>query len=167
MSAAAAPPYLVRPADGHPVPTLGMVHKVEPDGYGGALFIAEGTIPPGMAIFPHTHTREDECALVLAGELMYEIGDAVFAAPAGSYVRKPRGIAHAFWNAGSAPARVMEIHTPGGMAGFYDELGELFATPGLDEGERRARWDALAGRYGLINHWERVPGFLARHGLTR
>jgi hypothetical protein len=41
-----------------------------------------------------------------------QIGDQFIEAPAGSYVIKPRGLPHAFWNPGSTPALALE-HQPG------------------------------------------------------
>jgi quercetin dioxygenase-like cupin family protein len=44
----------------------------------------------------------------------------------GSYVVKPRGVPHAFFNAGPGTVRVMEILTPGGeFEGCFDEYEEI------------------------------------------
>jgi quercetin dioxygenase-like cupin family protein len=62
----------------------------------------------------HTHAREDECSYVLQGELTCYVGGEVVLTQNGSYVLKPRGVPHAFHNAGSETVRVIEILTPGG-----------------------------------------------------
>ena len=82
---------LIGPDDGARLPVLGITHKVTAEGLGGALTSIEGRIPPGDMIPPHTHTREDECAFVLEGELTFDVGGRIVAAPAGSFVLKPRG----------------------------------------------------------------------------
>ena len=53
---------------------------------------------------------------MLEGEVGFEVGDEVFTAAAGQLVAKPRGIWHAFWNAGDVPARVLEVISPAGSS---------------------------------------------------
>jgi len=53
-------------------------------------------------------------------------------------VRKPRGQAHTFWNAGDEPLRFLEIISPGAFAGYFRELEIDFSTI-----------PALAERHGL------------------
>jgi quercetin dioxygenase-like cupin family protein len=60
---------------------------------------------------PHTHTREDECSFVLEGEMMCYVAGEVVLAQKGSYVIKPRGVPHTFYNTGAETVRVMEILT--------------------------------------------------------
>jgi quercetin dioxygenase-like cupin family protein len=57
---------------------------------------------------------------VLEGEIGVQVGDEVSGARAGDLVFKPRGDPHAFWNAGDAPARALEIISP---AGFVERHG--------------------------------------------
>jgi mannose-6-phosphate isomerase-like protein (cupin superfamily) len=155
---------IVRPEDGAPIPMLAMWRKVAAQVDGG-LLVMEGEIAPGQLILPHTHTREDECAYVLAGELTYQLGEDVWTVTAGSYVVKPRGIPHAFWNAGAHPARVMEMHAPGQMTGFYAELAAIFQTeePGSQAWQRA--FAGLNERYGIIQHWDRVAELSSRYGV--
>ncbi len=157
-------PVVVRPEDGSPS-GFGMVHKLMAEWYGGALAILEGTIAPGQLIPPHTHRREDECSYVMTGDLTFLVGDEVVSASAGCYVVKPRDIAHAFWNGSASPARVMEIHTPGGFERHYDEMRQLDEA-GLTNGERRAAVSEIQQRYGLEFHWERVPTLIEEYGLV-
>jgi quercetin dioxygenase-like cupin family protein len=63
--------------------------------------------------------------MTLLGRLRY-IGGEVVLAQEGSYVVKPRGVPHAFFNAGPGTVRVMEILTPGGeFEGYFDEYEEI------------------------------------------
>ncbi len=82
----------------------------------------------------------------------------------GSFALKPRGIAHAFWNAGSEPARVLEIHSPGGFDRYYDELAALVTAPMADQ-DRGQAMGQMQARYGLTAHWDRVPEYIARYGV--
>jgi len=148
---------------GRPVPALSMVNKVGAEFLNGQILIMEGVINPGQMILPHTHTREDECAYVLAGTLTYQIGQHVRDAQAGTYVVKPRGVPHAFWNATALPARVMEIHVPATFDRFYDELAGIFANHNPAEPAWRQAFDELNQRYGLIQHWELAQQIADQH----
>ncbi len=156
---------LVRPGDGAEIPNVGMRHKVDPQPFGGALGIVEGTIHPGTLIPPHTHSREDECFYVLEGTLTFDHDGVEEQADTGAYVIRPRGISHAFWNGGTAVARVMVIHTPGTFVRMYDELGALSGRSDLDPEARRREEFELVARWGLTFHWERVAGIAQRHGV--
>jgi quercetin dioxygenase-like cupin family protein len=87
---------LISPEEGAHLPVLDITHKVTAEDFGGAFTIAEGSLPPGEMIPPHTHTREDECNFVLEGELTLDVGGEIVVAPAGSFAIKPRDVYHAF-----------------------------------------------------------------------
>jgi uncharacterized cupin superfamily protein len=48
----------------------------------------------------HRHSREDEISHVLEGELTVQQDDRRDTAGVGGTIVKPRGVFHAFWNAG-------------------------------------------------------------------
>lgn len=152
--------------EGEAIPSLGMTVKVRAH-HLAELFIVEGVIDPGVMIFPHTHSREDECSYLLSGELTYLIGDDVRVATEGGYVVRPRGIRHAFWNATDNPARIMEIHTPATFDGFYHRVGTILAGEGLHTPEGRAAFDELSAEYGLVHHWDLVPERVEWYGVGR
>jgi quercetin dioxygenase-like cupin family protein len=156
---------IVKPGSGSAVPLLGMWHKVDAGHLEGRLLVMEGEIQPGQFIVPHTHTREDECTYVLSGELTYQLGEEVRLVTAGTYVVKPRGIAHAFWNAAAEPARVVEMHVPATLGGFYDELAAIFESdePGSPAWQRA--FDQLNDRFGIIQHWDRIAEISQRFGV--
>lgn len=158
---------VVGPEEGARLPVLDIVHKVTSNDSGGSLVVDEWGLSPGQTIPPHTHAHEDEYSFVLAGELTCYVGGEVVVAPKGSYVVKPRGVPHAFYNAGTVAVRVMEILTPGGsFEGYFDEY-EGIVSGALDEdGRRRARAD-LGGRYGISWHDGLVPEVEARFGLRQ
>ena len=155
----------IGPREGVRLPVLDIVHKVTAETSGGSLTVEEWSLPPGQMIPPHTHAREDECSFVLEGELTSFVGGEVVVAPAGSYVIKPRGVAHAFYNAGAATVRIMEILTPGdNFAGYFDEY-EKITSRGLAEDEHRRARAELGGRYGITWHEELVPEVEASFGI--
>ena len=155
----------VGPNEGARLPTLDIVHKVTARHSGGSLVVDEWGLSPGQMIPPHTHDREDECTFVLEGELSCYVGGEVVVAPAGSYVVKPRGVPHAFHNAGTETVRVMEILTPGGaFEGYFDEYEEI-ASGGMDDEERSVARAELGGRYGITWHDDLIPEVEARFGI--
>jgi quercetin dioxygenase-like cupin family protein len=155
---------LIGPDEGVHLSILGITHKVTAESFGGAFTIIEASIPPGDMIPPHTHTREDECAFVLEGELTFDVGGEIIVAPAGSFVVKPRGIYHAFCNTGTKAARCLEIHTPGEFENYYDEYEQIVESEMDDDERLRARTE-LGERYGVTWHDELIPEAMARFGI--
>src|SRR5918994_1889275 len=157
---------LIGPDEGAHLPVLDIVHMVTAGASGGSLKIEEWGLPPGEMIPPHTHAREDECSFVLEGEMMCYVGGEVVLAQQGSYVIKPRGVPHAFYNSGAVTVRVMEILTPGGeFEGYFDEYEEIVSRQMSGEEHRRARAD-LGERYGITWHDERIPEVETSFGLA-
>jgi quercetin dioxygenase-like cupin family protein len=147
---------LIGSEEGVYLPVLDIVHKVTAGASGGSLKVEEWGLPPGQMIPPHTHAREDECSYVLEGEMKCYVGGEVVLARQGSYVIKPRGVAHAFYNSGARTVRIMEILTPGGsFEGFFDEYEEIASQDMSDVEHRKARAE-LSVRYGITWHDERI-----------
>ncbi|HLX59480.1 MAG TPA: cupin domain-containing protein [Ktedonobacteraceae bacterium] len=144
---------LVKPGMGETVALggVGVIFKVFGPLTGGALSIVEHPVAPGTLAMPHTHHGEDELSYVLEGEVGVKIGDLVVQATAGSYVFKPRGIPHTFWNAGPGPARLLEIICPAGFETYFREMARLLQPSGPPDPEQVA---ALAEKYGLTYHPE-------------
>ena len=82
---------------------------------------------------------------MLAGEITAEIGGEVVVAVAGSYVLKPYGVMHALWNATNQPARVMELHLPGGFEQFYVDMTAVASDDSLDQHARTEQMKAARG----------------------
>lgn len=122
-------------------------------------------LAPGVLIPPHTHRLEDEITYVVVGEVTAEIGGETIVAPAGSYLLKPRGVSHAFWNSGEGEAKVMEIHAPGGFEQFYDDMEVVAASP-MSKDERLTAFRATAAEYGVEHHLDQIDAVRARHNLS-
>jgi quercetin dioxygenase-like cupin family protein len=129
MMTGAFSPKVVAPGEGTTVKLFGVRfgYKVVSADSGGALAVMEVEIPPGTLVKPHSHDREDEFSLVLAGAVGVRIGDQVLSAEQGSWLVKPRGTPHAMWNAASGPATVLEIVAPGGLEGYFEKLAPILA----------------------------------------
>jgi quercetin dioxygenase-like cupin family protein len=139
---------LVAPDGGKTVNLYGVRfgYKVVSADSGGGLAMLEVEIPAGTLVKPHNHSREDEFSLVLAGTVGVRLGDRVQEAGAGSYLVKPRGIPHAMWNAGSTPAKVVEILSPAGLEDYFEKLGPVLAHEG---GAGAKEYYELANEYGI------------------
>ena len=84
-------------------------------------------VRPGNGVSPHFHKGHSDSFFVLEGELEIHAGDEVVNAVAGTYVLAPPRVVHWFRNVSDAPARFVNIHTPGGFAQYRQELVELRA----------------------------------------
>ncbi|MEP6649322.1 MAG: cupin domain-containing protein [Lapillicoccus sp.] len=111
----------------------------------GALAIVEHGFPPGALVPPHVHTREDEYSIVTEGMIGFRSGDREAVLGPGGYITKPRGEAHAMWNAGPQPARMIEVISPAGFELFFEAVVDLLEAGDVDP-ERGAR---LAADHGL------------------
>ena len=142
---------------------LGVVFKLSGEDTGGAFAVVEHPLQPGaLAGPPHTHAHEDEVSFVLEGEVGVQIGDEVFRAGPGAYVVKPRGVPHAFWNAGPTPARILEIISPAGFERYFREVAEVLAPSGPPD---LTRLGEIAARYGLTLHMERLGEVMQTHNV--
>lgn len=144
---------------------LGVRYLVRGAETGGRLAVVEHPLPPRALGAPmHTHEREDEITYVAEGTVGVQIGDALYTAGPGDTIRKPRGIPHAFWNAGDTPARMSEIITPAGFEDYFEEMAALFAEAegGLPDPTRAG---AVLAKYALALDFASVPVLAQRHGL--
>ena len=109
----------------------------------------------------HRHAREDEYSFVLEGRVGALLGDHVLEAGPGSLIFKPRNQWHTFWNAGDAPARILEIISPAGFEKYFAELAAL----GGSQVAAPQDLKALAERYALEVEPQSIAGLLARFNL--
>jgi quercetin dioxygenase-like cupin family protein len=144
-------------------PALGSRYVLRAEDSGGRFALVEHTIPPRALAAPmHTHEHEDEYSFVLAGRMGAQIGDEVVEAGPGELVLKPRGIAHAFWNAGDEEVRLLEIISPAGFDQYFADMAPELAG-GAPDPEALAE---IRARYGLSVDLDSVPGLIERHGLN-
>ncbi|MDQ3720079.1 MAG: cupin domain-containing protein [Actinomycetota bacterium] len=131
---------------------------------GGGFSLVEHPMAPRKLAAPlHRHSREDEYSFVLEGRVGALLGDDVVYGGPGDLIFKPRGQWHTFWNAGDEPARILEIISPAGFEGYFEQLIELLGDAGPPD---RAALAALAGRYGLELDFESVPRLVEEHGVS-
>ena len=143
---------------------LGVIYKVLPEETNGALAVVEHPMEPGRLVRPHTHSREDEISYIVEGQIVVKIGDKQVVANPDTWVFKPRGIQHTFWNAGPNPARLLEIITPGAFAYYFEELASILKTQGPPD---EVKIEQLNRKYGVSYNLEWVPDLMAKYGLKK
>jgi len=110
---------------GNLAPGVGVIFKIDGEDTGGALSIVEHPFAVGALVPPHIHTLEDEYSIVLEGEIGFRSNDQEVVLGPGGYIIKPRGEVHAMWNAGSTPARMIEVISPAGFERFFREFVDI------------------------------------------
>ena len=132
----------------------------------GDFSVVEHPIAPRTLAGPsHVHRNEDEYSYVLEGEVGFEVGEESFSAGPGQLVAKPRGIWHAFWNAGDAPARVLELISPAGFERYFGELAQLI--PPVRPERDLVGLAELQARYGLEMDFSSIERLSREYGLGR
>jgi mannose-6-phosphate isomerase-like protein (cupin superfamily) len=164
MGATATSVKIVGPRDGNEgfLGSIGVRFMIDGSEAGERFSLVEHPMSPRALAAPlHLHTREDEYSFVLQGRMGALLGDDFVEAGPGDLVFKPRNQWHTFWNAGDEPCRILEIISPAGFEGFFQELSDL-------GGALKADPEALAQlneRYGFEMQPETVPELLERFGL--
>jgi mannose-6-phosphate isomerase-like protein (cupin superfamily) len=142
--------------------SIGVRFMIDGSETGDRFSLVEHPMSPHALAAPlHRHLHEDEYSFVLAGRMGALLGDEVLEAGPGELVFKPRGQWHTFWNAGAEPCRILEIISPAGFEGFFQELSDLGGAMVADP----AALAELSARYGLELQPDTVPGLLERFGL--
>lgn len=138
---------------------LGVEWRIDGPDAGDRFTVVHHPIAPRALAAPlHRHHREDEYSYVLRGALGALLGEDVVTAGPGTWVFKPRGQWHTFWNAGDDPCYLIEVISPGGFENYFREVaaswGDLEAFARIND------------RYGLDMDFDSVPKLCERFGLT-
>lgn len=120
-------PLIIRPSDraGQPTAAGGDVYATLATGdqTDGGYFLTHSMVPPGGGPPAHIHTREEEAFYLIAGELVFLVGDREVKVGAGSFVNVPKGLKHRFRNDSDEEAELLFWFTPAGIEGLFRELG--------------------------------------------
>lgn len=138
---------------------LGVHWKLDGAPNGGHFAVVHHPIAPRALAAPlHRHKNEDEYSYVLKGTLGALLGDEVLTAGPGTWVVKPRGQWHTFWNAGEQPCEIIEVIAPAGFENYFREVADAW-------GNLQA-FAAINQKYALDMQFESVPNLCERFGLT-
>lgn len=121
-----------------------LAYKEETGGNYGLVEYTAGPDFQGPAA--HIHPAMEEGFYVLEGEFTIQLGDSQVAAPAGTFVLIPRGLAHTFWNSGKSAAKFLLIASPGGFERYFEELVPMVEEHGYPPAESMAE---LARKYNF------------------
>lgn len=126
---------------------LEICYLVEGSQHGG-LGLFEMKVPPGAQVPPpHSHTDNEECVYVLAGELRYSVDGETRDLKTGEWMSTPRGSVHHFSNAGSETARVLVILTPDIGEQYFRDVADVVGAGGPPD---RTKLIEVMTRYGLV-----------------
>ena len=111
---------------------FGVTVLADDDTSGGAFSFIE-TTETAAGVGPPLHLHRDcaESFYVISGNYRMHLDGQDFVCPAGSFVYVPVGMRHTFQSASSG-SRKLNLYTPAGMVGYFDELAAAIAE-GVDE----------------------------------
>ena len=117
---------------------------------GGAYSVVEWVSEPSIPGTPlHVHKETDEAFYVLEGTFNFLAGERTFEGGAGAFVFVPRGLEHAYWNAGETPAKMLITVSPPGFERYFEELAEGLEAAGDDEQAAMGVRKALSEEYDI------------------
>ena len=114
----------------------------------GAFCLLVDHPPVGWSLPAHRHQNESETVHIIDGDFEMEIDGSRVCLSAGQTVHIPRGVIHSGGNSGQRPGRRLVLFAPGGMEGFFLEVGASAPDDEIDPSGALAS----ATRYG----WEFV-----------
>jgi transcriptional regulator with XRE-family HTH domain len=105
---------VVRLADRHRMRSRGVLDSQVTPGWATRLEVLESLVDPGQGSSAslHTHAGEEECVLVLEGELELHLGDRRYHLAVGDAATFDCRTPHRWRNRSAEPARVLWIITP-------------------------------------------------------
>ena len=113
--------------------------------------------PHTLVALLHYHHNEDEYSFVITGALGALLGDEVVTAEPGTWVFKPRGQWHTFWNAGETPCEIIEVISPADFEKFFREIAAAWGDVN--------RFAEISQKYALDVNLESVPYLCERFNL--
>ena len=133
----------------------GDARRIDPGGFAvlvhadaetsGSAFSLIETVEAESGLGPPIHVHNDcaESFFVLEGRYRMHLDGRDFECPAGSFVYVPTGMRHTFQTL-EARSRKLNLYTPAGMVGYFDELAA-----GIQAGMSEAGLDEIAERYAM------------------
>jgi quercetin dioxygenase-like cupin family protein len=97
--------------------------KADAEQTGGGFAVVEFSDTEGSAVPLHVSDRWDRGFYILAGEYTFVLDDDDLAAEPGTWIFAPRKTRLA-WRCKSPEGRLLNVTAPGGIEGFYRDIGE-------------------------------------------
>lgn len=129
--------------------------KVPSDSTGGLFCAFEELTPPNGGPPPHYHPQS-ELFYVLEGTVQFmhvtDHGPQIVSGGPGSVASIPGNVVHTFSNIGLDQSKVFVVATPGGLDGFFEDIGdptELWYAAGMQGPPDMDRILAASNRWGV------------------
>jgi len=137
---------IVLSGDGQNLNVLGdnQLLKLTSDDTNGAYTLVEQVNSVGTGIPLHIHNNEEETFFIIEGKYEFKVEGELVAAPAGTTVHLPRGVAHEFKVVEGSPARALIWLCPAGGEKMFQELSALPIPPDM------AQVVSTCAKYGVI-----------------
>jgi mannose-6-phosphate isomerase-like protein (cupin superfamily) len=127
-----------------PDPFLTPTCKLSKGDSAGACSSFEVVIPPKGGPPRHIHHREDEWYYIIAGEFLFEVGDAKYSLPVGGSIWAPRDVPHVWANGGTTDGKMIFICLPGGFENFFEDSAK-----GMNDKMTPAQMERIMNNYGM------------------
>lgn len=140
----------LRPGEGERIPVgpATAVMKAMAGETGGTFSLSETEVAPGFPGPPaHLHRHTYDAFYVLEGTLTVRLGDDEAEAAAGTFVCVPPGTVHTFANRSEAPARFLNLNSPGGWESYLRDLAAAMPEQGPPDPARLAE---IAARHDVV-----------------
>ena|SRR5215210_4323487 len=122
---------IIPPGEGSTVSLPGNEVTFVHSGPDSAYSLLEWKAAPDVPGTPlHIHRMTDEAFYVLEGMFGFQAGEQTVEALPGAFVFVPKGLAHAFWNAGPTLAKMFITVSPPGFERYFEDLAEGLAAAG-------------------------------------
>lgn len=154
-------PTVIQPGESDSVTWdgFGVNWKIDGADTGERFAIVHHPMAPRVLAAPlHLHHNEDEYSYVLEGTLGALLGNEVVEAGPGSWVFKPRGQWHTFWNAGDSQCEIIEIISPAGFENAFREWADV--------GDNMELIQEIDEKYAIDVDYDSVPELCQRFEVT-
>jgi quercetin dioxygenase-like cupin family protein len=127
-------PIVVTPEEGEAIRPFGLDMRVllTTEQTGGALAAVYARHEPGEGPIDHVHSSQEEYFLVVEGQYEITVGSVTRIVGPGTLCFIPRGVVHAFKNAGEAAASMVDWSMPGGQDKYFRMIHKLGEGGGFD-----------------------------------
>ena len=145
---------------GTPIPGTPFRQLITTGDTDGRFSSQSAVLRAGQLVVPHVHEHEDEFSFVFRGRIGGRVGDEDVVVEEGGFLFKPRGLVHALWNPTDVDAIIVELISPGGFEGFFQEMGALPAGAGPEVVRE------IGARYGQTPHPELIAELTERYEVS-
>lgn len=81
-------------------------------------------VPPGSAVPPHVHAKEEESYYILDGSMVIQVGSEVLTVKSHDFIHIPPGTIHGYRNDSDRPIHLLVWAVGGAIDDFFIEMGE-------------------------------------------